>query len=251
MANPRHLPRAPIVEAVIDFRTRTASTLRLEGLADLGPTLLDSYPGKPAEINLLELAFRQEPGKKTTGDQIDHGKVGYRFTSGDNKYVVQLRKDGFTISRLAPYIDWETFLAEASRMFFRYCEVSEVEAVHRMGVRYINRLPLPASEVGDFSGFLTAPPPFPREIQAFMNHFLTQVQVQEADTLAQATVTQTVQQGQQTSEHVPVILDVDVFQNGNFSVKPAVLLAQLAPLRAFKNRLFFASITEKTADLFS
>lgn len=251
MANPRHLDRAPIVEAVIDFRARTAAGLRMEELSDLGQQLRTLYRNEGDEIALLEWAIRREPGKGAVSNETDHGKIGFRFTSADGKHVLQFRKDGFTLSRLAPYPDWSTFFGEATRAFQRYCEIGQIEAIHRIAVRYINRMALPAREVGDFSAFLTAPPPFPKEIPAFMNHFLTQVQVQEAGSLAQATVTQTIQQGQQTPEFVPVILDIDVFQSGNFPITASVLLGNLAPLRDFKNRLFFASITEKTADLFT
>jgi uncharacterized protein (TIGR04255 family) len=251
MAKPRHLPHAPIVEAVIDFKTRTPAELKLESLGDLGVELSASYPSKPAEIRLLELAIKQEPGKPAISNQTDLGNVGYRFTSAEGKYIFQSRKDGFTFSRLSPYLDWETFFAEASRVFVRYHEIGRVEGVHRIAVRYINRILLPSEEVGDFSGFLTAPPPFPRDVPAFMAQFLTQVQVKDADSLLEATVTQTIQKGQQTPGFVPLILDIDVFQSGNFPTDPRVLLPQLIPLRAFKNRLFFASITEKAADLFS
>jgi uncharacterized protein (TIGR04255 family) len=251
MAKPRHLDNAPIAEAVIDFRTRTAVTLDVEALSDLGAQLGALYPEKPADIGFLEFGIHQQPGQKLTSSQKDLGKVGYRFRSSDGKHIFQLRKDGFTFSRLSPYPHWDHFFDEASKAYRRYFEIGQLEGMHRIGVRYINRMLLPDGEVGDFSGFLTAPPPFPQEVPALMTQFLTQVHVQELDSLIHATVTQTVQKGQSTPGFVPVILDIDVFQNGNFSVTPDVLLPQLNPLRDFKNRLFFASITEKTADLFA
>ena len=60
---------------------RTSAELKLESLSDLGEELRASYPNKPDEIRLVQLAIKQEPGKPAVSDHTDHGNVGFRFTS--------------------------------------------------------------------------------------------------------------------------------------------------------------------------
>ena len=250
MANPRYLANAPITEAVIDFRVRTPSALKVEELKLVGERFKGVYE-KPEEMRSFEFGVIQQPGQPLKGNQVDRGLVGFRFTSTDGKHIVQFRKDGFTFSRLSPYTGWNISFEEASRLYRAYAEVAQIEEISRIAVRYINRLLLPVAEVGDFSPFLVASPPFPDEVPALITHFLTQMQVKEPDGPTQAIVTQTIQGGNLAPGFVPVILDFDVFEIGNLPAKPEEILPRFEVLRNFKNRLFFASITEKAAALFA
>src|ERR1700737_2852531 len=145
MASPTHLANAPITEAVIDLRVRTAAELDVQRFAELGPKLGEQY-GNAKSINLFELGIQQLPGAPLESRGVLHGCIGYRYESSDNKYIVQFRKDGFTFSRLAPYTNWEEIFAEASRLYRLFVEVGSVEEVTRVATRYINRLLLPQEE---------------------------------------------------------------------------------------------------------
>jgi len=250
MANPRYLAKAPITEAVIDIRLRTPTALDVEALKAVGESLVKDYE-KPEGMQMLEFGFVSQPGQPIQSNRVERGLAGYLSKSIDGKRFVQCRRDGFTLSRLAPYKGWDDAFAEASNLYCAYAKVAEIEEVTRIGVRFINRLLLPANEVGDFSPFLVAPPPFPREVPALITNFLTQLQVKEPDGPIQAIVNQTIHQGGGLAPgFVPVILDIDVFEVANFSSNPDELLHRFGALRSFKNRLFFASITEKAAALF-
>jgi uncharacterized protein (TIGR04255 family) len=176
--------------------------------------------------------------------------IGLRFTSSDEKQVLQLRRDGFTFSRLAPYTDWEQVFAEATRLYRLYEGVARPQEVTRPAVRYINRMLFPEAEVGDFGPFLTVPPRFPSDGAVFLTGFFNRVQLQEPDSSIAATIIQTVQQTPPEPGTVPVILDIDVYEPRNFAPVPDVVLPRFAALRDAKNRYFFASITEKAAELF-
>lgn len=247
MATPRHLSRAPITEAVIDLRCRVDSAFDVNAFRGLESAI--GYPtAKP--IQLFEFHMKQEVGKEPENKQVNHGLIGWRFTSTDGKQVAQFRKDGFTFSRLAPYTHWDEVFAEASRLYQLYMECACPEEVTRPAVRYINRMPLPEAEVADFSPFLTAPPACPADRQVVLNGFLTQVQVQDPLTGISATITQTIQSGGESPGFVPVILDLDVYEARSFPPDSKTILARFDALRETKNRYFFSSITEKTASLF-
>jgi uncharacterized protein (TIGR04255 family) len=140
---------------------------------------------------------------------------------------------------------------EAKRLYRLYVQLAKPEEINRIAVRYINRLPLSANEVKDFSPFLTAPPPFPQEIDAVMIGFLTQVQVKDPGSSIQATVSQTIQPSNDEPGLIPLILDLDVFEVGTWDPDPGSILKRFSALRMLKNRYFFASITERTVELFA
>lgn len=245
MARPRHLSRAPITEAVIDLRVSLPPEFDVKVFASLGGEIGNGY-GPPQNINLFTWEVRPTPGKDPESKSIDLGCTGYRYDTQDGKCIVQFRKDGFTFSRLSPYTTWEQVFSEAARLYRIFFQLSQPFEATRIAVRYINRLLLPEAEIGDFSAFLTAPPPFPKEARAIMTGFLTQVEVQEPGTNISARVTQAVQPGGFEPASVPVILDLDVFEPGSISPVPDVILPRFEALRGIKNRYFFASLTEKT-----
>ena len=100
MAQPKHLPRAPITEAVIDFRARLDANFEVNKFKALEAAV--GYD-RPEEMTSFQFGFHQLPGQTPQTHQVNLGTVGWRFTSSDKKKVVQFRKDGFTFSRLAPY----------------------------------------------------------------------------------------------------------------------------------------------------
>ena len=68
---------------------------------------------------------------------------GVRLTSEDGRQVAQLRTDGFSFSRLAPYEDWSTFFAEAGRLWGAYIDIAEPRRTTGVAVRYINQIVVP------------------------------------------------------------------------------------------------------------
>jgi hypothetical protein len=83
-----------------------------------------------------------EQDKDTVTEAVDT-PIGWRFVSPDKLHVFQARLNGFTFSRLPPYVDWESFRTEARRLWDLYRAVANPIAPTRIAVRYINRLDLP------------------------------------------------------------------------------------------------------------
>lgn len=248
MAQQRHLAHAPITEAVIDLRCQVDSKFDLNKLRDLKTSV--GY-GEPKEITRVDFELRQDPGGTAQSREIDHGIIGWRFNSNDGKQVLQFRQDGCTFSRLAPYTKWDDVFAEACRFFKLFVKIANPQEVNRIAVRYINRMLFPLVEIKDFSPFLTAPPACPNVHNVSLASFFNQIQLKENNSSVAATIIQTVQPPSSTeTDKVPVILDIDVFEVGNFSPDPDVFLSHFTSLRDAKNRYFFSSITDNAAILF-
>jgi uncharacterized protein (TIGR04255 family) len=133
---------------------------------------------------------------------------------------------------------------EASRLWKIYERIAPLEEATRIAVRYINRLLLVANRIHDFSPFLAAPPPVPKGLNVHIDQFVSRVTVSDPESPLMAHIIQVVQPGP-TEETVPVILDIDAFEPGPFTPKSDVLLPRFPALRNFKNKLFFASLTEE------
>ncbi len=246
MAKQRHLTNAPIVEALIDFRAKLPSGYNVTEFLSLKKTLGKSYPQ-------VEESRAFESGLIVKGKQIeqilkDRGLRGYFFKSPDGKNIVQFREDGFTFSRLNPYTNWETVLAEAKKLWALYLRTASPELVTRLATRYINRMDIPLP-INDFKQYLTAPPSIPESLPQGVSHFLTRVTIRDPELDMIAHVLQALEKSAKP-DHVSIILDIDVFKQMESGFGESDIWPTFEHLRNLKNRIFFDSITEETARLF-
>ena len=154
-----HLSKAPIVEAVIDFRVGLAPNFEIEVFRQAQEKIGSEYPGMKAQRSWLG-QMMQIPGKPPEQAVRDLGVTGYAFSSADGKYVVQFRTDGFSLSRLAPYTSWEDVFARATTLWHYFCDLSRPIEVTRLAVRTINRIQL-SLPMSNIRKYLTAPPMVP------------------------------------------------------------------------------------------
>ncbi len=117
-----------------------------------------------------------------------------KFTSQDEKQIVQFRIDGFTLNRIRPYTNWKELFPEALRLWKYYLDFTSVDHVPRVAVRHINRIDLPLP-VKDFRDHLTVPPDIPEGLPQMLSSFLTRVVIEDNETKASAIVTQALEKG--------------------------------------------------------
>jgi uncharacterized protein (TIGR04255 family) len=244
------LTNAPLVEAVIDLRVRMPAEFNVEVFAGLQERFGPGYKG-PQPLTQMQLTFQAELGVPPKSRIVHQGLTGFRYDSSDGKRIAQFQKDGFTFSHLAPYTNWEQFFSEAARLYHIFFEVGHPEEVTRVGVRYINRLLLPEAEVVDLTPFLTAPPPYLKGTGAVLTGFLTQIQILDPGTGVAARITQAIQPPGATPGQIPIILDIDVFEETSRSTDPDAALQRFGTLRQLKNKYFFESITEKVVEMYT
>lgn len=250
MARQRHLNNAPISEALIDIRCSLPAKFDPSHLDSLSELIKHEYPKKESmhgmawgiEFNMKE----QQVGSQT----VDHGMVGYIYRSEHGSDVLQARRDGFTFSRLKPYEDWPKLRDQARVLWNRYVSVAEPESVTRVALRYINRLNLSlAKEKFDFDDFLTAAPKIPAGLPQVITSFFYRVVIPEPAIGAVAIVNQAVESIIDPGT-VPIILDIDVILQRDFSPGSDDIWHVLERLHSFKNDIFFSYITEKTAEIY-
>lgn len=249
MARPRHLPRAPIREAIIHIQF-----------------------GPPVELSLIQgfvSSIEKDFGKTTDiwqtsfGVQFDHEKaessaanpvlIGKRLDSVDGREVLQCTVSAFSFSRLTPYQDWAHIRDSAKRLWDLYLSSVKPISVTRLAVRYINALPLPLP-VAELNDYFTSPPQVPAALPQVMRAFLQRVVIFDEATNTFVAVIQASDEDAEArslTNQATIFFDIDASQQVNLSSNNSnIVWGKFEELRTFKNRVFFEHITEKTAGLF-
>lgn len=247
MARQRHLSKAPITEALIDWRVKARADLRAEDFESLKQVLVGRFP-KVDERRGMHARFEIVEGEPKTPLFEDLGFQGYFFKSDDELTIAQFRVDGFTLNRLRPYTSWGELFPLALDLWRHYVSVAEPEVVVRLAVRYINHVPLP-QQLTRLDAHLTAAPAVPPGLPHQLVGFLTRLTINDASTGISAHVAQAVEPAA-GGQNPALILDIDAFKADEFEANDPVIETTFADLRAFKNLVFFNSLTEETLEQF-
>jgi len=248
MTEPEHLSRAPIVEAALGIAVILPNSVDQETLASFQDRLGGRYPTKEVRI-MWSGQVEMKPAESPQITRTSGGPTGYIFKSADGKQAVQALKRGFSFSRFKPYEDWETFSREARDLWSRYATLTKPEKVTRIALRYINRMDLPLP-FNDFKEYLLTVPEIAPGLPQGLASFFFRVVIPFDKAEAFATITETIAEGEESKGVVPVILDIDVFRAGTFSIVADKLWPTFDRLRELKNDLFFRTLTDKAKDLF-
>lgn len=250
MAVHKHLKNAPVKEALIDIQFQPS--VPVETVEAFAKRISAAYPTQSKIWQAYVDLSHDESGATVSG--TNQSQLGVRSDTADGRFVVQARVNGFTVSRLNPYGRWEDLLTEAARWWQVFSEEATPRVITRLAVRYINSICVPLP-VDDFSDYLTCHPQIPPELTQGLTSFLYRVEIPDEKTSALSVVTQALdplQAGADGSVSLPIVLDIDVFKTVSL-INPSAdeIATQLSELRTIKNRIFFAYITEKTAEMYS
>src|SRR5258708_32648502 len=107
------LPKAPIVEALLDVWVANPPSVTAERLKDLHKEYEQEYPN----VDNLPFPFPHVqltgvPGAPNTGG-TSLGLRGFRFSAANGETMVQSRIDGFTFNNVGRYKNWEFFSTRA------------------------------------------------------------------------------------------------------------------------------------------
>ena len=239
------LSSAPIVESVIDMRI--ASDVKWDEIAlkkDLQNRLKD-YP-KIEELREFRYHVSAGQGSDQQGKHKaeDLGCVGLKLSSADGFHIVQFNQGAFIFSRLKPYQDWNQFTGEALRLWKVYREIFRPVTVQRLGVRFINRIPV-QSDFTDLGDYYNSAPKELAGLNWPQGGFFTHdvFQVPETDYAVNLNKTRVPPNGGD-KEH-GLVLDIDVYSQNPFTYTDEELKAHLNKMRWVKNKVFFTCITFK------
>jgi len=241
------LPKAPIVEAVIQVHARPEVPWEETAiLAQLKSKVsgFENSISRNAKNHIITLGPAQSPQSR----EQDLGWQGLLCQSKDCS--VQFNRDGFVYSRLHPYKGWGNFLDEAMKHWKFYLETARPTEMQRIGLRFINRISLQPKE-GDFEKYIQPypEPPFNLDLP-FSSFFHHDTLVVPGHPYA-INIIRTVQPAQNPQfEGIGLIVDIDAYTTQALEIKEGILENRLAELRWLKNKAFFGSITPASLKLF-
>lgn len=242
-----HLPRAPIVEALLDIRVKFSSPPSHEQLAALHGTVAHDYPISEKLVRWeSEIQFRADPPPEFA---VRSGPLGFIFRSADRKRAVQMREDGFTINWLRPYRTWGDLRAAAEATWELYRGRLNPTTIVRLAVRYINRIELPLP-FADFREFVRTAPDVAPELPQGLSALFFRVEIPEPAKRFSAIITEAMEPLTETSTQLPLIFDIDVVDQRSIEASSPLIWDSFELMREYKNEIFFRSMTDRALGLF-
>jgi len=239
-----HLRNAPIREAIVDLQiapeidfgeiTKCAGALRVE--FEKSQTL------RRGQVS-IDLSDSASPATKLQMDE----DYGIRLETRDRGKVLQLRRNGFTLSYVGGYTDWGQFSQEARELWKPYGACATKGRVTRIATRFINVIKLPSIPV-DLDEYLRAGPKVPRGISPEaslpdrVGSFFFRTVIPADDEGTTVIVSQALEP--YSAESPSLVLDVDVFLSSDLHPEDEQLWTSLNKLRTEKNKAFFSYLTE-------
>lgn len=243
------LAKAPIVEAVLDIDCDMPPAFEVSALErPAREAFKAAYPKFRSQF-LEQHRFEAKPDEPST-HSTRRGIQAFRFLHDDEKQLVQVRAQGFSFNRLAPYTSLDDYLPEIQRTWELFRGIASPNKVLVIRLRYINRFLIPFTDgkllLGDY---IKNSPQLPENSNLIFAGFLNQHLAIEVGTGHEANIILTGQPPE--NEKLPIIFDNCVAGTG--PVMPEDwpwILQKILSLRDLKNRIFKNTLTPQCLNLF-
>ncbi len=132
----RKYKNPPIVEALCEFQFEPNSPWDLAMLGLIYEKVQDTFP-KRRQAKQLTVSISAGPeGIEQQVQTTDR----MQFLREDEKALIQVGPHFMAVNHLKPYPSWQEFLPLIKRGLRAYCDVASPKSIHRVGLRYINRI---------------------------------------------------------------------------------------------------------------
>jgi uncharacterized protein (TIGR04255 family) len=242
------LANPPIVEAVVDLDCDLPPSIDFASLQDaVKNTYGDRYP-------TVRPLFFQEAKIESKSDappqmSVRGGIQAFQCFNETEKQLVQVRVQGYSFNRLAPYTSMDDYLPEIERTWNLFLKLMSPVQLRVVRLRYINRILLPLTngqvELEQYLKMNLRP----GDDKLMMTGFLNQYAAEEKETRHEVNVVVTSQPPEK--DRLPIIFDNCVASVAN--VQPQEwnwILAKIQSLRDLKNRVFKNTLTDACLNLF-
>lgn len=243
------LRKAPIVEAIVDIDCDLPPSLDFPSLESRAQKAFESdYP--ESRVQLLEEHEFSQKGQAPLSITVRKGVQAFQFLKDDKRQLVQVRLNGFSFNRLAPYSTLDDYIPEIARSWQVFTDLVEPLQVRRIALRCINRILLPLAGDGvDLKSYLRVGPLLPGGGRLKFTGFLDRhsaVELESGNLVNITLVSQNDEQGK-----LAVIFDIDTARLLTLEPQdwPAIE-ATLGSLRSLRNFVFRDTLTESCLSLF-
>jgi uncharacterized protein (TIGR04255 family) len=253
MEQRRRYKNPPIEEALCEFRFRPGQEWDLTMPGKLHSKIRDEYPGKPRQQNVVEAVLQTQVGAPSHV-RYREGLAKVQLVTEDDTRMVAVGQDVLSVHMFRPYLNpaapeksgWEEFRHRLRTALDAYWSVAEPVGVHRIGIRYINKIVIPQRNV-EIEEYLTCALRHVDGLPDRMNNFVNRVEYTHEDGVRLILSHGTVDAPQ---EHFGLLLDIDVIWEASDLLNQDEALAKADELRGRERIAFEALITDKSRGLF-
>jgi uncharacterized protein (TIGR04255 family) len=243
------LRSAPIIEAVVDIDCDLPPGIDVASLESAGAAAYGAEYPKAGKRFVAQMQV-EAAGEQAATVTARQGLFALQFMSADDRQLVQVRPQGYSFNRLAPYTSLDLYLPEIERTWREFVQLARPLQVRVVRLRFINRLLLPMTEGRvQLDDFLSLGPRLPDESRLVLAGFFHQNSAVEPATGNAVNVTMATQPVE--SEKLPVILDIEAYYNA--TLEPAdwgTIRERIQSLRLLKNLVFRKSLTPSCLNQF-
>ncbi len=168
----------PIEEALCDFDFDVPQPLDIAAIGQLAGQFKPSYSGTVRQRQLVQAGLTvTAPGAVQQTFNVAPGAARIEFPDTDPpKHVVSLGAQALSVHALRPYLGWdEDFRAHVETALEHYIRAAEPRALTRIGLRYINRIVVPAENL-DLSRYFRRTPESPASAGSVLTSFLVRTE---------------------------------------------------------------------------
>jgi uncharacterized protein (TIGR04255 family) len=242
----RGYARPPVVEAVVGITFTDPVTDA--ALATVDRRFGKHYPvHQPADNISFVLDAVIQNGKSISHNAQKSVVHGHRRSTVEMDEVSTLQPNAIAVAQLAPYKGWDAFIARVERDLGLYRRSTKFREIQRIGVRYINRIDLPAEgNVIEQEKYLNVYPQVPDGLGPMLSYSM------EAsfslDDIGCVATLRTMPMPSPTLGHASFVIDLDVFAANNLPQSDAAVMSLLNNIRTEKNRIFELSVKQLARD---
>jgi uncharacterized protein (TIGR04255 family) len=241
----RRYRNPPIEEALVEFHFAPGQDWDLTIPGKLHEKVKGAYPGKPRQQRLLQASLRAEIGQPP-GMAVEEGIGRVQLIDADGRRLLSLGPDVLSVNVLRPYDGWEVFKPRIDAALRAYAEVSGVEKIGRIGVRYINKVVVPEPNADPNKYFLCGPP-VPSGLPSRVASFLYRAEHVFDDEVKLLLTFATIV-GEPGSSSF--LLDLDIIWGSDSSIGVDLALEKVDDLHQREGVAFEAVITERMRGVF-
>jgi uncharacterized protein (TIGR04255 family) len=234
--------KPPITEAVIELRfVESLNNTQLEKFALKHKTNFSVQKIEQVQFKLLNQ--EKESLKTETKQEVFCYKL---ICNKDTSNIVQVKHSAISVSRLAPYENWDNISSYFRKYYNEYTN-KKFKKLNRIGVRYINRIDIPSLNF-KIEDYFKIHPKFPKKEELGLAFFSLSFVSELGDNL-QLTVNLS-STDSPILEHSSVIFDIDISQVKDLPSNNNKLFDVLNLIRERKDCYFESFLTAKCKKLF-
>lgn len=149
------LERPPLLEAVCEFRFDPRQPWDWTVPGRIYDKIRGEFPLKD-ERQRLDVNLSPPPG--LANPEIQRSPDRVRMRKEDRSAMIQVGPHMLAVNHLFPYPGWNVYRELIERLYLTHAEISALMEPRRIGLRYINRIPLASASPPNLGDYITMGP---------------------------------------------------------------------------------------------